>query len=240
MIRKGIYLKKIKEFKIKHSIEATDENIIATLHLMNEVGLEHNAAKDQSSRSGNDNGIDAWFYKESSKELYIYQSKLSESRSLVMNGLNDLIRASEWLEKVIVDGMVERVPVDNHMLYGLYTKLSQAKDSLQRIVFVLLSVFDENEIEDDSAVESFNDVISKSRLNKYVSEVLDGKILTRLQQFCLDTTVPNKVKQYEIHTLQDSRIALRSESFLQLSYVSLISLVELYRQRGEVLFDKNV
>src|SRR6266498_2356212 len=240
MIRKEICLKKIKEFKIKHSLDASDECIIATLHLMNENGLEQNAAKDQSSRSANDNGIDAWYYNEKTNELFVYQSKLSESRQLVLNGLNDLFRAREWLEKIIINGTLERIPVDNHMLYGLYSKLSQVKDSIGKIVFVLLSVFDENELEDDSAVENFNERMAKSRLNEYISEVLDGKIQIRLQQYCLDTTIPNKIKQYEIHTLQNSRIPLRSESFLQLSYVSLISLIELYRQRGDVLFDKNV
>jgi hypothetical protein len=240
MISKSLCQKKIKEFKIKHSLEASDENVISTIHLMNENGLEHNAAKDQSSRSGNDNGIDAWYFNDKTSELFIYQSKLSESKSLVLNGLNDLYRASEWLEKIIIEGSLDRLPVDNHMLYGLYTKLSQIKDSIKKIIFVLISVFDENEIEDDSAVENFNEKMSKSRLNEYVYEVLEGKIQFKIQQYSLDTTIPNKVKQYEIHTLQDSRIALRSESFLQLSYVSLISLIELYRQRGDVLFDKNV
>lgn len=240
MIRKDVCLKKVKEFKIKHSIEASDENVIATLHLMNENGLEQNAAKDQSSRSSNDNGIDAWYYNEKSKELFIYQSKLSESKVLALSGLNDLLRASDWIEKIIIDGTLDKLPVDNHMLYGLYTRLSQVKESLKKIVFVLLTLYDENELEDDSAVANFNDKMIKSKLNEFVSEVLDGRIQLKLQQYCLDTRIPNKIKQYEIHTLQNSRIPLRSESFLQLSYVSLISLIELYRQRGDVLFEKNV
>jgi hypothetical protein len=240
MIKKEICVKKIREFKIKHSIDASEENIITTMHLMNEHGLEHNAAKDQSSRSANDHGIDGWFYKEHSNELIIYQSKLSESRALVMNGLNDLIRGATWIEDVIVDGRVEKIPVDNHMLYGLFTKLSQKRELVQKVAFVLLSVFDENELEDDEQFEKFTHAISKSRLNAYISDIRDGKIQVRFQQFSLDTTVPRKMKQYEIQTLQNSRISLRSESFLQLSYVSLISLIELYRQRGDVLFDKNV
>jgi hypothetical protein len=240
MIKKEVCLKKIREFKIKHSIDASDENVISTIHLMNENGLEQNAAKDQSSRSANDNGIDAWFYNDKTNELYIYQSKLSESKGLVLNGLNDLYRSSEWLEKIIIDGSLEKIPVDNHMLYGLYSKLSQVKELLKNIVFVLLSVFDDNELEDDSAVENFYEKMSKTRLNKYISDVLNGKIQIVLQQYSLNTTIPNKIKRYEINTLENSRIALRSESFLQLSYVSLISLIELYRQRGDVLFDKNV
>ena len=75
MIAKSICLRKIKEFKIKHSLEASDENVISTIHLMNEKGLEQNAAKDQSSRSANDNGMDAWYYNEKTNELSIFQRK---------------------------------------------------------------------------------------------------------------------------------------------------------------------
>ncbi len=88
MIRKEICSKKIKEFKIKHSFDAPDECIIATLHLMNEHGLEQNAAKDQSSRSANDNGIDAWFYNDKTNELFVYQRSLSPLRTNALLSLN--------------------------------------------------------------------------------------------------------------------------------------------------------
>jgi hypothetical protein len=52
MIRKEDCQKVIRTFRAKHGIDATDENVIATVHLMNAHGLDVHAALDQSSRSG--------------------------------------------------------------------------------------------------------------------------------------------------------------------------------------------
>ncbi|HZM02102.1 MAG TPA: hypothetical protein VFC44_03675 [Candidatus Saccharimonadales bacterium] len=52
MIPKEDCQKAIKAFRAKQGVEATDENIIATIHLMNTHGVDFHAALDQSSRSG--------------------------------------------------------------------------------------------------------------------------------------------------------------------------------------------
>src|SRR5262245_33570109 len=110
MLKKETSQQPINAFRAKVGIEATDENIIATLHLMNTHGMDIHAALDQSSRSANDHGIDAWHYLELSHELFLYQSKLTESKALTLRGLNDLDRARQWLEQVIIEGTVEVVP----------------------------------------------------------------------------------------------------------------------------------
>ena len=45
---------------------------------------------------------------------------------------------------------------------------------------------------------------------------------------------------YPIKKIPNTQIDLRHNAHLDLAYVSLDSLVQLYRQRGNVLFDKNV
>ena len=138
MIGKEQCLQKIKAFRAKHGLEASDENIIATIHLINSLEIDLHAALDQSSRSGNDHGIDAWHYREGENELLIYQSKLSESKSLVLRGLSDLDRGRQWLEKIIIEGTVEVVPNDNHCLFNLYTNLGKFRSKLKRVTFDLL------------------------------------------------------------------------------------------------------
>ena len=125
MLTKEKSISKITLFRSKYGIQTSDENIIATIHLMNCHGLDHNAAKDQSSRSANDNGIDAWTYDEKSKSLYIYQSKLSENKKIVLNGFDSLIKAIDWLEPIILTGIISKAPVDNHMLYGFISIIIQ-------------------------------------------------------------------------------------------------------------------
>ena len=123
MLTKDECLQVIKKFRAKHAIDASDENVIATIHLMNTHGIDIHAALDQSSRSANDNGIDAWYFDESTRALFIYQSKLTESKSFALKGLVDLDRGREWLEKVVIDGVADSVP-ENHCLFNLYTRVT--------------------------------------------------------------------------------------------------------------------
>jgi hypothetical protein len=240
MIPKDECLKSVKSFRAKQGIEASDENVIATIHLMNTHGVDLSAALDQSSRSGNDHGVDAWYYDDGKKELSVYQSKLTESRAAALRGLGDLDSARQWMEGVIIEGVVAAVPNDNHCLFNLYTALSKAKDSIRKINFLLISPFDKNELEDSSEYDEFQKTLIKSRLNEFIRQNRSGKITLELSGYNLETALPEKIKTYPITKLPESQVDLRRNAHLDLAYVSLNGLVQLYRQRGNILFDKNV
>ncbi len=113
MLSKDLCLKAARKFRAKHGLDTADENLVATIHLMNVHGIDAHAALDQSSRGANDSGIDAWFYDDGNRRLLIYQSKLTEAKSQTLRGFDDLDRARQWLEQVIVCGAVENVPSDS-------------------------------------------------------------------------------------------------------------------------------
>jgi hypothetical protein len=239
MITKAKCIDAIKKFRAKHALDTSDENVIATVHLMNSHAVDVNAALDQSSRGANDRGIDAWYLDEKSGRLYVFQSKLSESRATVLKGFSDLDRAREWLEQVLIDGHVDAVPADNHCLFNLYTRLSAAKNLLRRIHLVLLSNYDRNDLEDTSEFEAFQRSLVDSPLNTFMQEH-NGGLSPDIEAFNLEYGVPQKVKVYPIPKIAQARIALRKAAHLDVAFVTLSSLVQLYRQRGDVLFDKNV
>jgi AIPR protein len=240
MLRKDDCARVIKSFRARHGLDASDENVIATVHLMNTHGLDAHAALDQSSRSGNDHGVDAWHYDEAGRELFIYQSKLTESRPGALRGFNDLAGAAEWVGGIVVNGTVDAVPSDNHCLFGLYTLLSQVRDSLKMIRFVLLSPFERMELEDSSEYQQFEQSLIGSELNACVRGRLGGRLVVDAVPYNLEHGVPAAVKMYAVDKIPEARIGLRRNAHLDLAYVSLHSLVDLYRQRGDVLFDKNV
>src|SRR4030067_2418126 len=241
MIKKEDCTNKINKFKEKTGVgNASDENLITTIHLMNYHGIDLHASLDQSSRGPNDNGIDGWYYDDERKELFIYQSKLSEGKGLVIKGVNDLRRAVNWLQQIIVDGKVEKIPNDNQALYNLYMKAANERNSLKKINFILISLFDSNEIEDEYEYKTFQNELAKSVLNNYVNKTLNGRINLKAEEYCLEFSLPTNIKKYEINKFKDATIQLRTNSYLHLSYVSLYSLIELYKQRGDILFDKNV
>lgn len=240
MLKKNDCLAVIKSLKAKHGLEASDENLIATIHLMNTHGIDVNAALDQSSRSGNDRGIDAWYYESASQELFIYQSKLTESKPSALRGLIDLSDARQWLEQVIISGTVDVVPSDNHCLFNLYTRLSHVRAILKKVHFILISLFDKMELEDSDEYQEFEKELIRSELNVFVRQQLSGKLIVDASGYNLEHSIPERIKTYPISKIPDARVDLRGNAHLDLAYISLYSLIELYRQRGNVLFDKNV
>ncbi len=238
MLSKEKYKETIKSFRKKYALESTDENIIVIIHLKNVHSLDENTALDQTSNSSADEGIDGWHFEEKSGELYIYQSKYSESKNLVKAGLNDLKRAKDWLEKVLITGKLEYIP-KNKCLYNLYVKLSQKKDEIKKINFILVSLFNSNELEDTVEYDEFEKEIITSKLMEYISN-RNGKLNTILEEYNFESSLPRKIKKYAIKIMGDSRIDLRKNAYLSLSYMRLYDLIELYRQRGDILFDKNV
>jgi hypothetical protein len=229
----------IKKFRAKHAVDTSDENIIATMHLMNSYAVDVNTALDQSSRGANDGGIDAWYFDDKSGGLHIFQSKLSESRATVLKGVSDLDRARSWLEQVLVDGHVDAVPSDNHCLFNLYARLSEAKDRIRRVHLVLVSTFDLDELEDTPEYISFERGLVDSSLNSFL-QTQHGRLSADIEVFNLERGVPQQIKKYSIPKIDEARIELRKSSHLDVAFVTLGSLVKLYRQRGDVLFDKNV
>jgi hypothetical protein len=69
----------------------------------------------------------------------------------------------------------------------------------------------------------------------------DGRVAIDATRYNLEPGgLPPNVKVYPISKIPDARVSLRRSAHLDLAYVTLFSLVELYRQRGDILFDKNV
>ncbi len=240
MPNKDDCLKAVRGFRARSGIEAPDENIIATLHLMNAHGMDQNGALDQSSRAHHDNGIDAWYYSVDTKELFVYQSKLSDSKSIVAKGFSDLGRACEWLQQVVVDGQVERVPSTNHCLFNLFTALSGVRGDIQKVHFRLISPLNPNLLEDCADFEECESTITRSGLNTFLRNRAGGRITLRSLEYDIDRSVPSEIKTYIVERIPNTRLALRKNAHLDLAYLNLHSLVLLYRERGDVLFDKNV
>jgi hypothetical protein len=237
---KAACLKATKEIRARYGVEAADEQLVAALHLMNDHGADINAALDWSSRSGHDHGIDAWFYEERDRVLYVYQSKLTESKQLALSGLSDLAKAEEWLEEVLVRGKVTTVPSDNHCLYNLYVLLGRVSNELKRIEFHLVTPFGKAELEDFPEYQAFEALLAKSTLNSHIRQRNNGSLDFDAVEYNLQRALPPGYKKYRLPRIPASHVELRHNAHLSLAYVTLRSLVELYRQRGEMLFNKNI
>jgi hypothetical protein len=235
---KQTQLKTIKDFKVRFALDATEENVVTTIHLMNTHLIDKDTALDQSSLGSSDYGIDGWYYDSRTNELFIYQSKLTDSKGLALRGLKDLTTALSYLEKIIVQKEVGKIPT-NKSIYNLYIELSKNVDNLKKISFILISPLNPNDLLDAPEVNEAETAIRSSDLYKMLHEK-GGRISLDIQEYNFEKSIAPSNKIYTIEKLHDSVIKLRDKCSLQITFIPIYNLVQLYRQRGDILFHKNV
>jgi hypothetical protein len=231
-------LKTIKDFKVRFALDATEENVVTTIHLMNTHLIDKDTALDQSSLGSSDYGIDGWYYDSKTNELFIYQSKLTDSKGLALRGLKDLTTALGYLERIIVHKEVGKIPT-NKSIYNLYIELSKNVDNLKKISFVLISPLNENDLLDAPEYNETETAIRESELYKLLYEK-GGRISLVIEEYNFEKSIAPSNKKYTINKLDNSVIRLRNNSFLEITFIPIYNLVQLYRQRGDILFHKNV
>jgi hypothetical protein len=235
---KQTQLKSIKDFKVRFALDATEENVVTTIHLMNTHLIDRDTALDQSSLGSNDFGIDGWYFDNKTNELFIYQSKLTDSKVLALKGLKDLTNALTYLEKIIIQKEVGKIPT-NKSIYNLFIELSKNIDNLKKISFILISPFNPNDLLDATEVNHAESTIRESDLFKVLYDK-GGRISLDINEYNFEKSIAPSNKKYTINKLDNSVIKLRSNSFLEITFIPIYSLVQLYRQRGDILFHKNV
>jgi|JI61114C2RNA_FD_contig_81_182366_length_2947_multi_20_in_0_out_0_1 hypothetical protein len=235
---KQTQLKTIKDFKVRFALDATDENVVTTIHLMNTHLIDKDTALDQSSLGSSDYGIDGWYYDSRTNELFIYQSKLTDSKGLALRGLKDLTTGLSYLEKIIVQKEVGKIPT-NKSIYNLYIELAKNLENLKKISFILISPLNPNDLLDAPELNEAEKTIRESDLYKMLYEK-GGRISLDIHEYNFEKSIAPSNKKYTINKLDNSVIRLRNNSFLEITFIPIYNLVQLYRQRGDILFHKNV
>lgn len=238
MYLKQNQLKTIKDFKVRFALDTSEENVVTTLHLMNTHLIDKDTALDQSSLGSSDYGIDGWYFDIKKNELFIYQSKLTDNKGLALRGLKDLTNAMSYLEKIIVHGDVGKIPT-NKSIYNLYMELSKNGTHLKKISFILVTSFNPNDLLDAPEVSQTETLIRESELYKIIHEK-GGKISLDIEEYNFEKAIAPSNKKYAINKIDNSVIRLRNNSSLEITYIPIYNLVQLYRQRGDILFHKNV
>jgi hypothetical protein len=231
-------LKIIRDFKVRFALDATEEHVVTTLHLMNKHTIDKDTALDQSSLGANDFGIDGWYLDTQHQHLYIYQSKLTDNKGLALSGLKGILTAVGFLEKVLLAKDADKLP-RNKSIYNLFLELSKHGTRLKKITFVLISPFNENELLDFAEVAEAERAIQQSPLYKLIHGK-GGKIVLEFEEYNFERSIAPSNKKYIIKKLENSIIQLRNNSDLEITFIPIYNLVQLYRQRGDVLFHKNV
>jgi hypothetical protein len=228
----------VGEFKAKYGVaDEQDETVVATLHLMATHGLDLQTAQQGTSRGGNDHGIDAWHYDAEAASLTLYQSKLTTKKTTALEGFAGLTKACGWLADLLRNAELD-VPATNSGIFNLARCLADTHQSIRNVACVLISLFDPNELDDAEDFDFARTDIAKSALYGLLKE-RGGSLHVRAEQYVLpgDSVVPPA--SYTVAVREETSVNV-GRSVLHVVFVSLYSLVELFRSRGELLFEKNI
>ena len=229
------YEEKICEFCIENGCEGPENKILAAIHLMSEHSLDKAQALAQTLLDGNGDGIDSWYYGQQKGELIVYNSCLRRNPSEPILGLAALIKSVSFLEEVILNNFDPSTFDHDPCLYNLTKVLKEEKDKIQRISFKVISPFSEKEVSGVHNIANIVEPLRRSKLNKNERY----QISYGFDKYNLKPVI-SKIKEYLLEGSEISRISLDGHTYMELTYAPLHDLVELYRQRGEMLFEKNI
>lgn len=238
MLDRELVVNRVASFKTKHGVQDRDEHVVTTIHLMNTHRLDLSAAQDQTSHGANDRGIDGWHYDPKSSTLTLYQSKLTESKVMALKGCDELVAGANWIGTVLQTGDLGGM-LTNAALYNLARCLDHNKNQVRNVLFYLISPFNPNELLDRGELEEARRDIVRSPLNAFITE-RSGRIDLQPQAYNLDPILPTAFSSYEVTGTAGSELQVGKRTQLRVLSLRLASLVELYRRRGNRLFEKNV
>jgi hypothetical protein len=239
MLSREQVVKRAQEFKAKYGVlNEQDENVVATLHVMNTHDLDLHAAQDQTSRGGNDHGIDAWHYEPAASTLTLYQSKLTTSKVMALKGFEGLTNACDWLADVLRTAKLD-VPAKNGGIYNLARCLADTHQSVRNVRCVLISPFDANELDDEEDFAFARTDMAKSALYGLL-KARGGSLDVRAEQYKFSGSGVVPPASYSVAVREDTSLSVDGKVHLDVVLMSLHSLIELFRRRGPLVFEKNV
>lgn len=239
MLARDQVIKRVKDFKAKFGVQdEQDENVVATLHLMNTHEMDLHAAQDHTSRGSSDHGIDAWHFDTTSSCLTIYQSKLSNSKAMALKGFEGLLSACEWLAELLETSTLSAPPT-NGGIYNLVQCIASSQSTIRNVRCLLISPFDENELDDEEEFARTRADMGRSALYKLL-KARDGKLDIGAEQYNFARSGVVPPTSYALEVKETTTLTVDKKVRLDLVLVTLYSLIELFRRRGTLIFEKNV
>jgi hypothetical protein len=225
-------------FKAQHGLaDLSDDQVALALHLMNAHGLDANGALDQTSTNSEDHGIGAWAYVEEDQELHILHGRLTESKATAVLGFQALVKAWNYFGALLA----KEVALDNSMSRAIQNlrRLLASGQEWRNVNLALLTPYSRNEIQASIEFTYAGGKIAATPLFRSIHRKR-GRVELRALEFVFEGGGVAVLRSYEIESGPAGHVSLQGDSELRIKLVSLLSLVELLRRRGALVFDKNV
>lgn len=218
--------------------EGRKEDYFALLYLCKKFNLAPDDAAPNVSFGGNDYGIDAFFFDEEKKNLYLYQFKWSSDHMLFKDSFQRLIK--DGLERVF--GNKYQDQTKNQVLIQLRSCLKENRDVINKVFIHFVFDGDPEKAEQSKVLDSLReDLESKTYL---INNYFGSEVELIFQYISNRRAVGELVQKKVSHTYQiecENPLKLQTqENELMITFIPLGKLLEMYNDLGEKLFSKNI
>ena len=208
------------------------------LYLSKKFNLIPDDAAPYVTFGGNDYGIDAFFFNEEKRNLYLYQFKWSPDHMLFKDSFQRLIK--DGLERVF--GNAYQDQNQNQLLIKLRSCLVENRDVINKVFIHFVFNGDPEKAEQSKVLDSLKeDLESKTCL---INNYFGHEVGFNFQYISNQRMVSELVQKRVAHTYQiecENSLKLQTqENELMITFIPLSKLLEMYNDLGEKLFSKNI
>ena len=232
--------KEINDAYMKYSrqYEGRKEDYFGLLFLSRKFNLPPEDAASCVAFGGNDYGIDAFYFDEEKRNLYIYQFKWSTDHMLFKDSFQRLIK--NGLERVF--GNTFQDHDQNQVLIRLRSCIVENRDVINKVFIHFIFDGDPEKAEQSKVLDSLReDLESKTHL---INSYFGREVGFIFQYISNQRLVGELVQKKESHMYQiecENPLKLQAlENELMITFIPLNKLLEMYNDLGEKLFSKNI
>jgi len=218
--------------------EGYKEDYFGLLYLSKKFNLTPDDAAPFVTFGGNDYGIDAFFFDEEKRNLYLYQFKWSSDHMLFKDSFHRLIK--DGLERVF--GNTYQDQTQNQILIKLRSCLVENRDVINKVFIHFVFDGDPEKAEQSKVLDSLReDLESKTHLiNNYFGREVGFNFQYISNQRMVSELVQKRVAHmYQIGCENPLKLQTQ-ENELMITFIPLNKLLEMYNDLGEKLFSKNI
>jgi hypothetical protein len=236
---------KVREFQVRNNFGRSDADNFAPWWLHTKFKLSDEEAANSCSDGSYDFGIDGFHMSKdgNSSHLALVQAKYSEDIAQVRKGVNDIVRFLPYLSKIISKQEPD-ARIENRLLRVLRSRVQDTEISesspLEITGYVLTLCDAEKELVEAkiaNAKEDLRKTFDREFKNPHLSFSL--KLLT-INDIMPDEEIIIRPATPQAIYFDGSEEIPMGESTFYAGIGRLSDLVNLYEQRGNQLFDKNI
>lgn len=231
--------KTYQAYKSKRTLRKDDS--FAVLYLQNTFGLDLNEAEKTVSFGGSQTGVDAYHFDPTRRNFYLLVTKWSKDYSSFKEPLRDLVnRGMDFLF-----GSSGFTTAMDQFALKMKSTLSENRSLIDQVVIHFVFNGDPQEADQSESLSSLSEELEAKKY--LVDDFFGSRPVSFLFEFRSNVSdaVAGLTHSVKTHTYRvDFHRSIHSETpsgeNLQVGFVKLLDLYEMYKEMGPRFFDRNI